>query len=164
MEARFARTQTTVGADPHQWHTYEQYRIVNDQRLDEHSFIDRTRQDTLRFEEVEDDEGVFSIHLEGNLYCLGGVTLKIEKWFETRVTPSGLLQVRGDNYRYIGYKRGGNRILKYHNLHEDKDEYFHRIYDPETDQLKFSEVLTRDQFPVMTDVLDELEQLTCVEE
>ena len=145
MEARFTRTQTTVGADPHQWHTYEQYKLVHDQRLEEHDFIDRTRQDTLVFEEVE-NEGVLFIHLEGNIYCLNGVTLKVEKWFETRKTPIGLLQVRGVTYRYIAYKRGANLLLKYHNLHVDEDEYIHRIYDPETD------------------VLDELEQLTYADE
>ena len=90
--------------------------------------------------------------------------MKVEKWFETRKTPNGLLQVRGVTYRYIAYKRGANLLLKYHNLHVDEDEYIHRIYDPETDEIKFSEVLTRAQFPVMTDVLDELEQLTYADE
>ena len=159
MEARFARAQTTVRSDPHQWHTFEQYRIVHDQRLEAHNFIDPARKDTLVFEEIE-IEGVFFIHLEGNLYCLNSVTLKVEKWFETRQTAGGLLQVRGVTYRYIGYKRGLNTVLKYHNLHEDEDEYVHRIFDPETGEIKFSESLTRAQFPGMTDVLDELEQLT----
>ena len=163
MEARFARAQIAVRTDPHQWHTFEQYRVVHDQRLEENHFIDYSRKDTLVFEEVE-NEGVLLIHLEGDVYCLNGVTLKVEKWFETRQTADRLLQVKGITYRYIGYKRGGNLVLKYHNLHEDEDEYMHRIYDGETGDLIFSEALTRAQFPVMTDVLDELEKLASDDE
>ncbi|MCI0441192.1 MAG: hypothetical protein L0177_18980 [Chloroflexi bacterium] len=132
---------------------------MHDRRLEEHGFIDPTRRDTLVFEEVE-IEGVLFIHLEGDVYCLNGVTLEVEKWFETRETNNGLLQVRGITYRYIGYVQGGNLALKYHNLHADKSEYIHRVYDPATGDEIFYERLTREQFPIMTEVLDELEILT----
>ena len=51
-------------------------------------------------------------------------------------------------------------MLKYHNLHKDKDEYHHRIYDPETGIEIVHEVLERYQFPVFSEVLDELEYLS----
>lgn len=120
MEARFARASLTVKTDPHQWHTFEQYRIVHDQRLLEHHFIDWSRPNTLVFEEVE-DEGVLLIQLKGNLYCYNNVILEVTKLFETRWVGN-LLQVRGLRYIYIGYKRGGHLLLKYHNVHDDPNE------------------------------------------
>ncbi len=89
------------------------------------------------------------------MYCNSGVTLLVEKWFETRYVR-GLLQVRGHTYRYIGYIPGDTWVLKYHNLHEDINEYIHRVRDPVSGRVE-SEILTRSQFPVMSEVLDELE-------
>ena len=85
------------------------------------------------------------------------MTLLVEKWFETRCV-GGLLQVRGYRYRYIGYIPGDTWVLKYHNMHVDVDEYVHRVRDPDTDYVQ-SEILTRSQFPVMSEVLDELETI-----
>lgn len=157
MDAGLSRSSLNV-TDPHQWHTYEQYRVVHDQRLDGDTFIDNARPNTLVFEEIE-DEGVVFVYLEGAVYCHYGVTLEVEKLFETRST-GGRLQVRGILYRYVGYVRGGNLVLKYHNLHNDHDEYVHRIYDPATGRQVLFENITRAQFPVMTEVLDELRTLT----
>ena len=95
------------------------------------------------------------VFLIGNVYCQNGVTLLVEKWFATRYI-GGLLQVRGYRYRYIGYIPGDSWVLKYHNLHEDQDEYIHRARDPDTGHVQ-SETLSRSQFPVMSEVLDELE-------
>ncbi len=156
MDAGLSRASLNV-ANPHQWHTYEQYRVVHDRRLDEHSFIDRQKPHTLVFDEVESG-GALLIHLEGDVYFYNAVTLKTEKWFETRFVH-GMLQVRGLLYRYIGYTRSGNLVLKYHNLHDDATEYVHRIYDSSGEEV-FSETLTRAQFPTMTEVMDELSTLT----
>ena len=51
-------------------------------------------------------------------------------------------------------------MLKYHNVHRNRDEYHHRIYDPPTGEEVFHETLERYQFPVFTEVLDELQALT----
>lgn len=50
-------------------------------------------------------------------------------------------------------------MLKYHNLHEDPNDYVHRVYDPVTGLGIFSESLKRYQFPVFSEVLDELEMV-----
>ena len=50
--------------------------------------------------------------------------------------------------------------MKYHNLHRDRDEYHHRIYDPTTGEEIAHEVLKRYQFPLFTEVLDELQILS----
>ena len=54
----------------------------------------------------------------------------------------------------------GYLLLKYHNLHKDRDEYHHRIYDPTTGEEVLHEVLERYQFPVFSEVMDELEYLS----
>ena len=43
--------------------------------------------------------------------------------------------------------------------HKDRDEFHHRIYDPETGEEICHETLERYQFPVCSEVLDELEYL-----
>lgn len=158
MDAGLSRA-SIIGNDPHQWHTYEQYRIVHDQRLEEHPFIDSDKPNTLVFEQLRNEGVIVRVHLEGDVYCHRDVTLKVEKWFETRTTQRGLLQVRGFIYRYIAYIRGEVWVLKYHNLHDDADEYVHRVRNIATDTV-YSEIIERHQFPVMTDVLDELEAIT----
>jgi hypothetical protein len=55
---------------------------------------------------------------------------------------------------------GQHLLLKYHNLHTDRNEYHHRIYNPVTGEELHHEVLERHQFPTFTEVLDELQTLT----
>ncbi len=87
------------------------------------------------------------------------MVLEVEKLFETRYLGR-TLQVRGIRYLYVVWVRGRNLVLKYHNVHEDPDKFVHRVYDRETGKEIFYEALTRFQFPVFTDVLDEAEILT----
>ena len=62
-------------------------------------------------------------------------------------------------YRYVGLLPGMNWLLKYHNWHQNPDEYVHRVNDPKTGAEAFSETLHRYQFPTFPEVLDELEYL-----
>ena len=75
---------------------------------------------------------------------------------------SGLpLQVRCHTYRYIGWLRGGHLLMKYHNLHKDRcrvSPSYIRPYDRMMEVLH--EVLERYQFPVFSEVVDELEYLS----
>ena len=52
---------------------------------------------------------------------------------------------------------GEHLLLKYHNLHQDPNEYIHRVYDPVSGDEVFYEILERYQFPTLPEVLDELE-------
>ena len=97
--------------------------------------------------------------MSGRVYCEKAVVLEVEKRFDTG-RSGNTLRVRCHTYAYIGWLEGQHLLLKYHNLHEDKDEYHHRIYDPVTGDEIFHEVLERRQFPTFTKVLDELEILT----
>ena len=112
--------------------------------------------DTLDFDISEDGSVNY---LAGLVYCEKGVVLEVEKWFHNRWFGN-IHRVRCHTYAYIGWLQGGHLLLKYHNLHNDRDEYHHRIYDPATGMEIRHEVLARYQFPVFSEVLDELEWLS----
>ena len=91
--------------------------------------------------------------------CQNDISLVAVKDFEMRYAGN-TLQVRCHTYRYVGWLRGGHLLLKYHNLHKDRDEYHHRIYDSGTGEEICHEILKRYQFPVFSEVLDELQILS----
>ncbi len=97
--------------------------------------------------------------MEGRVHCRKGVVLEVGKEFDIRYSGN-ILRVRCYSYSYIGWLLGQHLLLKYHNLHHDPDEYHHRIYDPATGNELHHEVLKRHQFPIFTEVLDELQILT----
>ena len=97
--------------------------------------------------------------MHGIVQCLKDVLLDVRKLFETRYSGH-TLRIRCHTYVYVGWLQDEHLLLKYHNVHSDRDEYHHRIYDPSTGAEMFHEVLKRYQFPVLTEVLDELQALT----
>jgi hypothetical protein len=124
--------------------------------------VDWSQPNTIEFSELEFN-GVLFVVMEGQVYCNRGVVLEVEKLFETRQTGRGKrrsVQVRGLSYRYAAWIRDGYPVLRYHNVHEDQDQYHHRVFDPLTGEEVFYEQLTRVQFPTFTEVLDEIEQVT----
>ncbi len=97
--------------------------------------------------------------MTGLVYCEKGIVLQVSKWFDNRWFGN-THRVRCHTYAYIGWLRGGHLLLKYHNLHKDRDEYHHRIYDSGTGEEICHEILKRYQFPVFSEVLDELQILS----
>ena len=87
------------------------------------------------------------------------MVLEVTNRFETTYDRSGRMYVRCYRFRYVGRIPGGNLLLKYHNLHRNRDAYIHRVYDPATGAEEFNETLQRYQFPTFSEVLDELEYL-----
>lgn len=96
--------------------------------------------------------------MQGHVYCNYQVILEVEKWFDTDYRGNRL-QIRGRRYRYVAWIQGGHPLLRYHNVHEDPNEYIHRVFDPRTGKEILFEVLTRVQFPTFPEVLDEMEFL-----
>ena len=95
------------------------------------------------------------------MYCQRNVVLEVEKQYHTRyIGHRGILQIRGYRYSYVGWIQGGHLVLKYHNHHADLDEYIHRAYNPLTGEQTLYEILHRHQFPLFSDVLDQLELAT----
>ena len=146
-----SRSQIDPRKDPHDWNSWDHYRTIHEIRLNEHPFV---VSDTLAFSEV--DEGELLLH--GTVACRKSVALEVEKWFDLQYFGN-TLRVRCHTYVYIGWLRGEHLLLKYHNLHEDPDEYHHRVYEPVTGEQVFHEVLERHQFPTFPEVLDELERI-----
>ena len=140
--------------DPHDWNSWDHYQTIHENRLSEHPFV-VSFLDTLAFTDAS--EGAIS--LRGYVHCQKDVLLRVRKEFESRYFGQ-TLRVRCYTYAYIAWLPGEHLLLKYHNIHEDGDEYHHRIYDPDTGIELHHEVLERYQFPVFTEVLDELEALT----
>ena len=97
-----------------------------------------------------------SLSLSGHIYCLRGMVLEVEKWFELQYFGS-LLKVRCFSYRYAAWIPGKHPLLRYHNVHANDDDYHHRVFDPETGEEVLYERLQRHQFPVLSEILDELE-------
>lgn len=96
--------------------------------------------------------------LDGVVRCQGNIVLEVTKKFRLRMR-NGRTDIRCERYRYIGRELGRRVVLKYHNFHDDPDEYVHRVYNPETGGEIYYEVLARYQFPTFAEVLDELEAL-----
>ena len=89
---------------------------------------------------------------------IASVTLVLEVDVSFHVRYSGsLMRVRPYSFRYVAWVRGGNLVLKYHNVHTRDDDYHHRVYNPLTGRQVFHEELNRIQFPQLSEVLDEME-------
>ena len=154
MDASLSRASLAQGeGDPHDWNSYDHYRTIHEIRIEQHPFVDHERPNTVIFDETEADD---LITQRGQVYCLRGVILEVEK--RLRVSyASGQRRVRGFSYRYAAWIENIGPLLRYHNLHENPDEYHHRVLDPHTEDTIFYEMLHRHQFPTFSEVLDELE-------
>lgn len=157
VDAKLSRSQIVKTKDPHDWNSYDHYCTIHEKRLAEHTLVDESQPNTLKFG-YADTEGVILVQA-GLVFCKRKIILEVEKWFQTRSVRQRL-QVRGVLYRYVAWVFNGHSILRYHNLHADSDEYIHRAFDPKTGKQILYEVLTRLQFPLFTEVLDEIDLLT----
>ena len=139
--------------DPHDWNSLDHYQSIHELRMENHEFVIRYK-DTLVFERVGESSW---IRLRGFVYCRKGVILEVDKWLETNGSIPE--RIRGRSYLYVAWVRGMKWILRYHNKHKDESEYIHRICDPRSGNELLEEVLRRDQFPTLSQILDELEVL-----
>ena len=153
MDARLQVSSIPKRRDPHDWNTWDNYRAIHDIRLEEHSFIDWSREQTLGFDE-EDEE---TIALRGSLFCLNDVVIRVRKFLETQRIGRGLLRVRGFSYRCVAWVQNHHPLLRYHNTHLNDDNYHHRVFNWRTGDEVLYETLERHQFPTLSEVLDEVQ-------
>jgi hypothetical protein len=104
--------------------------------------------------------------MRGRVYCKRGVVLEVEKTLETTYS-GGNLRVRGSSYRYAAWIPRGHgvvptMVLRYHNIHERDSDYHHRVFNPLTGEQEFHEKLKRYQFPTLSEVIDEIAEITNV--
>ena len=156
MAASLSRASITRQVDPHNWNNWDSYKTIHDIRLGQHPFVDHGTPDTLRFGDFQDAGG---LSLRRTVYCRRGVVLEVDKWFESRYSGP-LVKIRGYSYRYAAWVQGGHEVLRYHNIHTHDDDYHHRVFNVVNGEEVLYERLERYQFPVLSDVLDELEIVT----
>lgn len=156
MDAGLSRSSIPYRNDPHDWNTWDHYLNIHERRLEDHPFVDHSIPNTLEFLEIGNNGG---LSLQGRVYCFRKVILEVEKYYESRYLGS-LRRIRCYSYRYAAWTEGGNPVLRYHNVHRNDDHYHHRAFDPLTGQEALHETLFRYQFPLFTEVLDELEVIT----
>lgn len=156
MDARLSRSSE---ADRHGWNSYDNYREVHERRLEAHPFVDHDRTEPLKFDFYEINGEIWLV-VEGIIYCKHGVVLEVTKWLETRLSGRRYqqIQVRGAFYRYNAHLAGRHTILRYDNSH-DPDEYHVHRYDLRTGAIIDRRSLTRNEFPHISEVLDELQSL-----
>ena len=157
MDADTPGAEEGVKKDRHGWNSYQNCREIHEARLAAHPFVDHSRPNTIAFEFYE-FEGELYMELNGQIHCRNGVVLEVTKYFETRWTRGGRLQVRCFSYRYNASIAGKHNVLRYDNGH-DLDEYHRHVFDVTNGQPVLEEHLTRNEFPLLSEVLDELARM-----
>ncbi|MCH7484410.1 MAG: hypothetical protein IIA90_04595 [Chloroflexi bacterium] len=143
-------------ANRHEWNRYEDYRQVNERKLAEYAFIEKIE---LAFEEIA-FEGELFIEMNATLALPQNVILDVTKFFETRRRGPGRgrLYVRCISYRYNAWILGKHNVLRYDN-NDDFDDYHGHWWDKNTGELIERRSMSRDDFPLFSDVLDELDEI-----
>jgi len=154
MDADTPGPEEGVKKDRHGWNSYENYKEIHESRLTAHSFVDHSRPNTIAFEFYE-LEGELYMEMNGEIHCKHMVVLEVTKYFETRWTRGGRLQVRCFSYRYNASIVGEHNVLRYDNAH-DPDEYHRHVFDVATGEPVRMECMTRNDFPLLSEILDEL--------
>jgi len=157
MDAELRGRQQDHPADRHDWNSYENYVEIHETRLESHPFVDHSRASTVAFEFYEFEGDLFMV-MDGEIYCQKNVVLEVTKYFDTRRTRSGRLRVRCFSYRYNASIAGKHNLLRYDNGH-DLDEYHRHRYDVDSGELVAFDILTRNEFPVLSKILDELAEM-----
>jgi hypothetical protein len=139
-----------------EWNLYEDYKRVHERKLAEYPFI---LDGSQSFDEIEFGGDLFVLY-EGAFSLPKGVTLEVTKAFETkRMGPGrGSLYVRGFSYRYNAHIRGKANVLRFDNG-DDPNDYHGHWFDIQTGEEVRRVSMHRDNFPVFSEVLDELDKI-----
>lgn len=141
--------------DPHNWNSLENYRLLHEKHLDSHPLVLPDGYH-LSYERFDIPQSRYDrIILRGKISCTNGLFLEITKYGDLDRSPAR--RVRMFRFRYNAHFPRKHNVLRYDNMHADEPDIYHRhVFNPETgDQVSFT-TLTRAQFPVMHEVLDEL--------
>lgn len=143
--------------DRHGWNSYEGYQDAYHGHLNTHPFIEHTYSlPELQVIASESNKSIVAI-LNGIIYCQNNVILEIRKTFQTRLLSNGQLMVRCSLYCYHANIKGGRRLVRYDNQDRITDYHKHIFdqYGNEIDRIS----MTRHQFPLLHEVIDELEKM-----
>jgi len=146
--------------EKHGWNAFDNYKQIFHDRVIKHPFVDHSQHNTIYPEpELKNISGILYCVLEGELYCKHDIVVTITNVMSTKEVGGGRVQVRGWSYRYNAHIKGQDDscIIRYDNVHgfEDYHKHFKNPKTGKEDRIP----LTRDEFPHLHEVLDELEIL-----
>lgn len=153
-----AELEASPRGDPHNWNSLDNYRFLHEKYLAVHPFVLPNEWNlSFHFNYIPHSR-YDEIRLECVVVCTNGLILEITKIGDVDSTPAH--RVRMFRFRYNAHFPGGENVLRYDNMHAEEPDVYHKhVFDPKTgDQTSF-QALTRTQFPVMHEVLDELMQM-----
>ncbi len=154
MASRSEYPRATRG-EKHGWLRFDRYQEIHEGTLDRHPFV---IEDRTEFERAEDSGGV-SYRLEGDILCTVGIVIEVSKYYHVR-RRRGYEEIRGVQYRYTARVPGSGNIVRYDNLHLDTpDEYHRHVYDLATWSHIEVQLLKREDFPTLGEVLEEVMHL-----
>ena len=141
--------------DPHNWNSLSNYTFLHEKHLEEHPLV-LVEDSQLTFKIEPQPQALYDlIVVEGLLVLVNGIHLQVYKSGAIDRSPSQ--RVRMTVYSYNAHFPGGHNVLRYDNMHLSEPDVYHRhVFDPATGVETVRENLTRAQFPVMHEVLDEL--------
>lgn len=140
--------------DPHDWNGVENYVFLHRMRLERHPLVPAGADLSYRpLSTPMQPHDQFAV--EGILNLKNGVTLEVKK---SGVFDRATRRVRMDRYLYAAYLPGDASLLRYDNAH-GTDGYHKHVFDPATNRETAKVDLARHEFPVMHEVLDEIERL-----
>ena len=147
---------TANGGEKHGWLWFDRYQLIHREVLANHPFIVKDRTQFVAIPGSPD-----RIRCIGLLLCRSGIEIEVDKRLNVR-TIDNRLQVRGSGYRYHarirgrGFGRSGQNVLRYDSGHAHTPGVYHRHrYDLETGEDRLT-TLGREEFPVLSEMVDEL--------
>ena len=126
-------------------------------RLEGHPLV-RQADSHLTFDVLETTDPLYDkLAVDGVLFCTNGLQLDIHKLGQFNRSSH---QVRMYVYDYNAWFPGAHNVLRYDNQHPRQQDVYHRHeFDPTTGEEVAHIYLSRVEFPVMHQVLDELQRL-----
>ncbi len=156
IRRRRTRRPDRPRGEKHGWLWFDRYELIHREVLAAHSFViaDRTR-----FVPVADRAD--RMRCRGHIVCRGGIEIEVDKRLAVR-SVDNRTQVRAFRYRYHArlLERGtGRNVLRYDSGHAHTPDVYHRHeYDLETGHDRLT-TLSREEFPVLSEMVDELAEM-----
>ena len=141
--------------DPHNWNSLRNYADLHQKRIEDHPLV-INEESTLTLEIEAQPQALYDqVVMEGQIVCRNGLHLRIYKEGDIDRSPSR--RVRMSIYSYNAWFPHAENVLRYDNMHKEEGDVFHRhVFNPETGIQVAFRTMTRIEFPVMHQVLDEL--------
>lgn len=156
VRRRLSRRPDRPCGEKHGWLWFDRYELIHREVLAAHPFViaDRTR-----FIPIPGSPDL--IRCIGLIVCREGIEIDVDKRLIVR-SVGNRAQVRGFKYRYHAriqgpaFGRSGQNVLRYDSGHAHTPDVYHRHeYELETGQDQLT-TLTREEFPVLSEIVDEL--------